>query len=264
MENALYLRNKLAKGEKALGFWLTFPSTGLARTILATGGLSWTLLDAEHGQITDKDYFDLCNAVVASKASPIIRIPFDVEWMIKRALDAGAHGVMTPLCHTADDARRIVKYSKYPPTGTRGFGPMFSPHSFGLTTEGAYAAGADKGLLVIVQIESVPGVENVEEIAKVDGVDVIFIGPFDLSKFLGCEFGGEVHEAAIAKILKAAKAAGKTAAIFCTSGEMARKRLDQGFDMVSITTDIGAVQNGFSKEFAITTATQAGPARSGY
>jgi hypothetical protein len=161
-----------------------------------------------------------------------------MEYMIKRALDSGAHGVMTPMCHTAvspsfsnhrlsplpgfplfarfhsllspsstpsllvlslardpssprietlllrrklthraaqDDARRIVSYSKYPPRGTRGYGPMFSPFTFNIS-ESTYAATADANLLVIVQIESKVGVENVEEIAGVDGIDVLFIG----------------------------------------------------------------------------------------
>lgn len=95
--------------------------------------------------------------------------------MIKRALDAGAHGVMTPMCHTAADAKKIVAWNKYPPKGTRGFGPMFSGASFN-TSEGEYAAAADDNLLVMVQIESQSGVDNVEEIAKVEGLDVLFIG----------------------------------------------------------------------------------------
>lgn len=97
--------------------------------------------------------------------------------MIKRALDAGAHGVITPMCHSADDAKRIVAYSKYPPRGTRGYGPLFTTHSFPSELKGAaYDAKADDECLVIVQIESRQGVENVEAIAAVDGIDVLFIG----------------------------------------------------------------------------------------
>lgn len=141
----------------------------------------------------------LVSTVTSFGASPIIRIPWNEEWMIKRALDAGAQGVMTPMCHSAvslqflaqrllrfwhfshpflssqEDAKRIVSYSKYPPTGTRGYGPMFCPPVFGCKGSD-YDAGADKNLLVIVQIESRKGVENVEEIAKVEGLDCLFIG----------------------------------------------------------------------------------------
>lgn len=108
-------------------------------------------------------------------ATPIVRIPVASEALVKRALDSGAHGIMTPMCHTADDARAVVAWNKYPPRGTRGFGPMFAGASFGLS-EGEYATVADDSCLVMVQIESRAGVENVEEIARVEGLDVLFIG----------------------------------------------------------------------------------------
>ena len=91
---------------------------------------------------------------------------------------------------------------------------MFSAHSFGIA-EADYPGQADDNLLVVVQIESRQGVENVKEIAAVDGIDVLFVGPFDLSKFMNVQFGSEEHEKAIASVLEAAHAAGKTAAIFC-------------------------------------------------
>jgi 4-hydroxy-2-oxoheptanedioate aldolase len=92
-------------GGTQFGFWLTIPSSALARGILRTNAASsgkkysWVLVDAEHGLITDKDYYELCAAIASEGASPIIRIPWNEEWMIKRALDAGAHGILTPMCH---------------------------------------------------------------------------------------------------------------------------------------------------------------------
>ena len=130
-----------------------------------------------------------------------------------------------------EDAKRIVQYSKYPPVGSRGFGPMFAPVILGHTTETAYAEEANDQLMVIVQMESKGGVAQCEEIAAVDGIDCLFIGkslsayfdqndnirvgPFDLAKQLGVERKGPEHEAAIQRILKAAHGAGKKAAIFC-------------------------------------------------
>jgi len=258
-----FLKTGLGEKKPGIGFWLTFPSQPLVKTVLHGGGYNWVLIDGEHGLITDHHYYELNNAVSAYGVSPIIRVPNAEEWMIKRALDSGAHGVMTPMCHTPEDAKKIVRWSKYPPLGTRGYGPMFSPHSF-KTPEATYVSEADKSLLVIVQIESRQGVENVEEIAKVEGLDVLFIGPFDLSKFMQVKFGGEEHEAAIAKILSAAKAAGKTAAIFCTSGAQARQRLEQGFDMVSLCTDVGTVAAAFDRELAAVQGVQVGKPRSTY
>ncbi|RSH85757.1 hypothetical protein EHS25_003898 [Saitozyma podzolica] len=263
MDKATYLRNALAKKEKGIGFWLTFPHPSIAKTILAGGGFNWVLMDAEHGLITDSDYYTLANHIAASGASPIIRIPVDSEWQIKRALDAGAHGVMTPMCHSAEDAARIVSWSKYPPLGSRGYGPMFCPHTFNVA-EATYPTQADKSLLVIVQIESRKAIENVEAIAAVPGLDVLFIGPFDLSKQMNVQFGSDEHEAAIQKTLKAAKSAGKTAAIFCSNGAQAKERLAQGFDMVSITTDVGSVAAEFDRQLAATLSVEVGQARSAY
>ncbi|KAK1926846.1 Pyruvate/Phosphoenolpyruvate kinase-like domain-containing protein [Papiliotrema laurentii] len=263
MKNALQLKNALEAKQKGVGFWLTFPSAPLVKTVLNGGGFNWVLVDAEHGQISDGDYYNLVTAIAASGASPIIRPPNAEEWMIKRALDAGAHGIMTPMCHTAADAKKIVAWNKYPPKGTRGFGPMFSSHAFGIT-EPEYPGAADDNLLVIVQIESRQGVENVEEIAAVDGIDVLFIGPYDLSKFMNVEFGGKEHEDAIAKVLAAAHSAGKTAAIFCSSGAQAKKRLDQGFDMVSIATDVGCIAAEFERQLADTHGVEMGKGRKVY
>lgn len=137
--------------------------------------------------------------------------------MIKRALDSGAHGVLTPMCHTAEDAAHIVQFSKYPPWGTRGYGPILAVHSIpGLVTgDPAYDEGAQNALVVAVQIESRQGVNNAASIARVDGVDVLLVGPFDLAKQMGITPGSAEHEAAIRSVLQAAHHAGKKAAIFC-------------------------------------------------
>ncbi|KAJ5563057.1 Pyruvate/Phosphoenolpyruvate kinase [Penicillium sp. DV-2018c] len=243
--SSIALRSALNSTPVSYGFWLTLPSAPVAKTILrrspdfSEGGFSWVLVDAEHGLINDSHYYELTNAVAHEGASPIIRVPWPEEWMIKRALDAGAHGIMTPMCHSAEDAKKVVSYCKYPPVGVRGYGPMYTAHSFPGVSPAEYDAKTHADVLVVVQIESRPGVENVEEIAKVDGLDVLFIGPFDLAKQMRITRGSEEHEAAIQRVLDAAKSNGKKAAIFCPDGNDALRRSQQGFDMVSIITDIG-------------------------
>ncbi|KAF9886584.1 hypothetical protein FE257_011356 [Aspergillus nanangensis] len=271
MSFELPLRTALDSQSTAYGFWLTLPSAPAARVILRAaaaspaGGFSWVLVDAEHGLITDREYYDLSSAVGSEGASPIVRVPWPEEWMIKRALDSGAHGILTPMCHSAEDARKIVSYCKYPPLGTRGYGPMYASHAFPKVTAGGhYDNGADSELMVMVQIESRSGVENVEEIAKVEGLDVLLIGPFDLAKQMGVVRGGEEHEAAIQRTLKAAKAAGKKAAIFCTEGAQARMRAEQGFDMVSIVTDLAALEGGITQQLAAAQNTGEAGKRDGY
>ncbi|PYI12330.1 Phosphoenolpyruvate/pyruvate domain-containing protein [Aspergillus sclerotiicarbonarius CBS 121057] len=241
----------------AFGFWLTLPSSGLAKTILhgssgSSTKFSWVLVDAEHGLISDYHYYELNNAISSTNASPIIRVPYAEEWMIKRALDAGAHGIMTPMCHTADDATNIVKYTRYPPQGTRGYGPMFAPHSLpGVNPGPEYDDNINDGVTVCVQIESRSGVENVEKIAAVEGIDVLFIGPFDLAKQMGVLRGSEEHESAIQRVLDAARKYGKIAAIFCTDGVDSRKRAEQGFHMISVTTDVNVIRGGMLGELKV-------------
>ncbi|RTE77654.1 hypothetical protein BHE90_007882 [Fusarium euwallaceae] len=251
------IRTALQERQTAFGVWLTLPSSAIARSVLRSISFSpspsfdWVLIDAEHGLISEKDYYELTNAIASEGASPIIRVPWNEEWMIKRALDAGCHGILTPMCHSADDARKIVQYSKYPPLGSRGYGPMFAPHCFHGLPPGQYDERANKDLLVAVQIESRSAVENVQEIAQVEGVDVLLIGPFDLAKQMGVTRGSEEHEAAIQKTLRAAKSAGKKTAIFCTNGAQARSRAQEGFDMVSIITDLGVLEEGMMRELAV-------------
>lgn len=115
-----------------------------------------------------------------------------------------------------DIARNVVSKSKYAPQGTRGCGSPFTQQVFGVP-EAQYEAECNDNLLVMVQIESADGIRNIEEIASVPGLDVLFVGPFDLAKSMDIKFGGDEHEAAIDKVLQTAKKNGKKSAIFCMS-----------------------------------------------
>ncbi|KAJ3856079.1 Phosphoenolpyruvate/pyruvate domain-containing protein [Lentinula lateritia] len=254
------LRQTLSAGEQAAGAWLTLPSTAIAGTIARTQNVSWVLIDAEHGLINDTHLYDLANVIAANGASPIIRVPSEETWLIKerpswhtysdRALDSGAHGLMVPMANSAEIVRGIVRATKYPPVGIRGFGPMFTSATGALG--GAYAVAANNELVISVQIEHPQAVAEIEEICQ-EGIDVVFIGPFDLALSMGVQFGSEAHEAAISKILASAKKHGKVAAIFCLNGEQAAKRFAQGFQMVSVTTDIDTLTTAFANELTVAT-----------
>ncbi|KAJ7146045.1 Phosphoenolpyruvate/pyruvate domain-containing protein [Mycena epipterygia] len=237
------LRQKFATQARAAGAWLTLPSTAVARTLASTTGVSWVLIDAEHGLITDHHFYDLTNTVASSGASPLIRIPADEPWMIKRALDAGAHGIMVPMANSPEIVRKIVQATKYPPAGIRGYGPMFT-HAAG-ALNAPYKAAANDNIIISVQIEHPDAVAQIDEIVK-EGIDATFIGPYDLAVSMGVEVGSDEHEAAILKILEATKKAGKIAGIFCLTGEQSEKRFTQGFNMVSVTTDIDTLSDGFA------------------
>lgn len=187
---------------------------------------------------------DSVHAVSSVGVSPIVRIPANEGWMVKRALDAGAHGIIVPLLYTVEDAKNLVAWSKFPPKGKRGFGSPFSMGAFdnaGGLTGFEYMTGANDNLLTIVQIETKEAFDVVEEIAKIDGIDVLFVGPWDLGNNLGFpvqgDFSPELKEA-IERIRVAAKDAGKKSGIYCPSGDVARKFADQGFQMVSRTRSI--------------------------
>jgi len=254
------LRAALKAGQRAAGAWLTLPSTAIARTLAHTQGVSWVVIDAEHGLISDPHYYDLTNAIASSGASPIIRIPGDEPWQIKRALDSGAHGVMVPLANSVEIVRKVVSACKYPPQGIRGFGPMFT-HAAG-ELGGAYKAGANENVVVIVQIEHPNALKEIDAILQ-EGVDVVFIGPFDLSVTMGVDFDGKEHRAAIQRVLEAAHNAKKTAAIFCLNGDQAAARFNQGFDMVSVSTDIDTLTDSFANHLSKVTG-DAPSAVSGY
>lgn len=179
MQAASRLHAALKKGT-TFGAWQMLAGTNLARQIASTG-VDWICVDCEHGNIADAQMHEAVTAIAATSVSPIVRIPDNQTWMVKRALDSGAHGIMVPLLETPAQARELVASAKFPPTGKRGFGSPFPQASFkGVSSSAEYLQQANDALLTIVQIETKEALANVEEIAAVDGIDVLFIGPFDL------------------------------------------------------------------------------------
>ncbi|KAK5074292.1 hypothetical protein LTR51_004879 [Lithohypha guttulata] len=167
--------------------------------------------------------------------------------MVKRALDSGAHGVLVPLIYSADDAKRLVESTKFPPRGKRGFGSPFSMGAFdskGDLSGLQYMQNANDNLLTIIQIETASALADVENIAKIDGIDVLFVGPWDLGNNIGHPVLGDFDQElkdAITRVREAAKAAGKWSGIYCPNGDVARKYADEGFQMISVINDMTAI-----------------------
>ncbi|KAF5324155.1 hypothetical protein D9619_011309 [Psilocybe cf. subviscida] len=260
------LLNAFKANKAAFGAWLTLPGVFHARTIAqASPHLSWIVIDCEHGlvplvpgaaesiasiQATRKDGVSAPSCIVRIPATGITT---STSWQIKNALDAGAQGVIVPMVSTAAQAQTVVADSNFPPLGRRGFGSPFTHGIWGATSS-EYLETANDSTLVMVQIENTEAVENVKEIAEVPGVDLLFIGPYDLSISLGYpKPDPDPHpevEQVIQKILKSAHAAGKKCAIYCSSGTQGAKRALEGFDMISVVSDMGALSEGVSKEIA--------------
>ncbi|PFH47892.1 hypothetical protein AMATHDRAFT_66574 [Amanita thiersii Skay4041] len=239
----------------ALGAWLTVPGFFHARTVAKSSPhLSWIMIDCEHGLVplslgAAESVSGISAASPTSSPSALVRIPAtgdsdSTSWQIKYALDAGAHGLLVPMVSTAEKAREIATFSRFPPVGKRGLGSPFAHGSWGLTMS-EYLKVANDDTVVMIQVETKEAVDNLEEIAAVPGIDVYFIGPFDLSLSLGYPPPSpDPHpevERVIQRILQVSHSAGKKCAIFCTSGTQAAKRAKEGFDMINVTSDTGAM-----------------------
>jgi len=250
MQKANRLQNVLKSGKKAFGAWQGFPGSNISRILARTPGVEWICIDCEHGNLSDDAMHESVAAVAACGVSPIVRIPEGQHWMIKRALDAGAHGIIVPLLETVQDAKNIAKYSKFPPQGNRGLGGALAMEKFTCGQDVSevsmadYYRDANDAILVCVQIETKSALACVDEIAAVEGIDVLLFGPNDLGNQLGHPMvlnNGVISdelETAIQKVNKAAHDAGKKSAIYMGSGEAAKKYADSGFDMVNAVNDI--------------------------
>ena len=269
MQTANHLLTTLHKSHPSFGAWQMLPGPNLTRTICRSSpNLIWLLVDLEHGNISDDSMHEIVAAAAACAVSPIVRVPEGQQWMIKRALDSGAHGILVPMLESVQDARDVVRYSKLPPVGCRGLESLLAVEKFvqqyrneegGMVVRelsGAeYAEQANESLVIAVQIETKAALENVREIAAVPGIDVLFIGPFDLGINIGHPISGSgVMDAelvdAIQTIHEAAQAAGKKTGIYCDSGEQAREYADRGFCMMSAMTDMVGIRKVFGQSFA--------------
>lgn len=194
-------KDRLGDGPPQLGFWLALANANIAE-ICSGIGYDWVLIDAEHGAQTLPGIAEQLRAVDASPAcSAIVRVPGHDSVTIRQILDVGAQTVMVPMVDTADQARAIVKASRYPPAGDRGIGGARAAR-WGRYS--AYVAEANERLCIIAQIETAEALANIEEIAAVDGIDALFVGPADLAASLSLL--GPANATELAKVAGAALA----------------------------------------------------------
>jgi 4-hydroxy-2-oxoheptanedioate aldolase len=249
------VKEKLKRGEPALGAWLSLPSVPLAR-VMARLGFDWLAIDLEHSAHHPVLVSDMVSAIVdVGTCAPIVRLPsHGVEW-VKWALDAGAWGVIVPMVNTAEEARQVVSYAKYPPLGVRSVGGVFAPYGFGTTSWPEYIQKANDETLVAVQIESTRALEHLGDILAVPDIDVAFVGPNDLHAQLGLTPGSDwtepVFVEALARIQAEARAHQVAPGIFCSDGESAAWRLRQGFQMINVTTDISSLISSATRNLRI-------------
>lgn len=222
-----------------LNGWLSIPSAYCAEA-MGHAGFHAVTVDMQHGMIDFAQALHMLQALSATPATPVIRVSALDGPEIMRALDAGAYAVICPMISTAAEAAALVSACRYPPLGTRSFGP-----ARGLLYGGPdYVARANDTLLPIPMIETVAGVENIDAILAVAGIEMIYIGPNDTAfAFDGTVTGPRPRaEAAIAHVLERAQRAGIAVGIYCSDAAEAHRRRAQGFAMVTPGSDMSLLR----------------------
>lgn len=238
-------KEKLQSGKPALGCFLNM-ADGMAAEICAHAGFDMVLIDCEHGPGDITAAIQQMQAANAGGCPAMVRVPWNDTVYLKRILDAGAQGVMIPAISTVEEARTAVAACRYPPRGVRGIAyPIVRASGYG-TDLATYLDKTVDELLVMAQIETRAGVENAVSIAGTEGIDLIFVGPMDLSASLGY-FGQPDHpevRKTIEGVKMAVKQAGKLIGIIPTPEFDARTLFGQGYDLVLDGADVAFLRDG--------------------
>ncbi len=231
------LKARLKAGEKLLGAWTMTDSPDNAE-VMAQTGLDFVLMDHEHGQATLPAAIAQLRAIKGTGCAGLMRVPWNDMIYIKRVLDAGIQGIMVPQVNTPEEARAVVAACRYPPLGIRGAAGGTRASSYGVDM-GYFGRAADE-LLVMVQVETPQAVENAAAIAAVDGVDVVFIGPRDLSAYMGKlnKFDDPELRALITMVEQATLKSGKALGTIAPTGALARQLFDQGYSLLISGSDM--------------------------
>jgi 2-keto-3-deoxy-L-rhamnonate aldolase RhmA len=231
-----------AADDPPLGTWIVSASPIVAEAVGAAG-FDWGVIDMEHAPADLLDVVHLLQAVGNTKMVPVVRVPWNDAVSVKRVLDAGAFTLLFPFVQDADEARRAVAATRYPPEGVRGMAGMSRASRFG--TAPNHWATANGSVGVIVQLETPKAVAHLEEIAAVAGVDALFIGPADLSGAMG-HVGDPTHPdvmALMADAVRRARAVGKPIGTIGASAEVVARCRAMGHDFLAIDSDLGLLMS---------------------
>ncbi|MDQ2928929.1 MAG: 2-dehydro-3-deoxyglucarate aldolase [Pseudomonadota bacterium] len=236
-------RQRLLARETLIGCWCSLANP-ITTEVLGVAGFDWLLLDGEHSPNDVTTFIPQLMALKDSASAPVARPASNNAIEIKRLLDAGFSNFLVPMIESADEARRAVAATRYPPGGIRGVSTSHRGNRFGTVPD--YFKGINEQICVLVQIESRKGLDAAAEIAAVDGVDGVFVGPADLSAAIG-HLGEPNHpesQAAIAAVFKAADSVGKAIGILAGVEADARRYLEMGARFVAVGSDLGVFRSG--------------------
>ena len=235
------LRRRIARGEIVLGTFLNLGSP-VAAELAGNAGFDWLILDMEHGALTESGLLHMLHAVAGTPAEAVVRVEEGTRLRIGRAMDFGARALMVPRVDDAAQAQRIVSFVRYPPTGTRGVALPTRFAGYGRLGH-ADVATAHADVTLMIQVESAAAVEASAEVAALDGVDVLFVGPTDLSHDLGRpgDIASAEYRAAIGRVGRSARDAGKAAGVLLWTVDDIALYEDAGFSVYALGSDGGWV-----------------------
>jgi 2-keto-3-deoxy-L-rhamnonate aldolase RhmA len=239
------LKRRLREGDQVYGTWMTVESP-IVTEMMSIQGFDYFVFDTEHSPLDILTVQGMMQAMRPdSKTTPLVRVWWNDIVAIKRALDIGAQGIIVPWINTKEEAELAVKAALYPPKGIRGCGPrraaLFDPD---------YLTTVNDELLIICQIENKKAVDNIEDICSVDGVDVTYIGPADLSASYG-HLGNKSHpevQKAIDKVFEATKDAGLATGVHEGSGKTIKERIEEGYNLITIGNDLVYMRMGVESQ----------------
>jgi len=238
------LKQRLLNGETLNGCWLNLGSAVTAE-IVGLSGFDWVLIDLEHGAGSESTTLSQIQALEHTTAGVIVRAESTEPQRIHRVLDMGAEGVMCPKVRNAEEALKVVKGLHYPPFGNRGVAKMVRATQFAQNFNDYYQKSIDQ-ILGVVQIETIEVLSHLDEVAAIDGVDVLFIGPADLSMELGIfgQFDHPVFVEALNKIVAAAKKANKAVGILFFNPDDYQRYHNLGIRFLACGADATFVAEG--------------------
>ena len=231
-------KHAIKAGRLQVGLWSQLTSN-IAVEVVAGSGFDWLVLDTEHAPNELPMIQDQLQAARGGTAHPVVRVPWNDMVAIKRYLDIGAQTLLIPYIETAEQARDAVTFTRYPPKGLRGYSAAPRASLFGRVAD--YAKICEDELCVLLQVETRLGLDNIERIAAVEGVDGLFIGPGDLSAALG-HVGNPKHpeaQAAIEDAIRRIRACGKPAGILTADETLAHHYIDLGCVFTAVGSDLG-------------------------
>ena len=242
------LKERLKRGDKVFGPFVNLCHPAVLE-VAGLAGFDFAIIDTEHGELSSDRAVDMIRAAKLAGISPVVRVYGNQPELIAKALDIGAEGVQVPQIGNKQEAQAAVTAAKFSPEGARGCNRYVRAAGYSSMDKFAYFSGANQETAVILQVEGKEGIENLSEILTVKGIDVLFIGPYDLSASLGIP--GQVdHPDLVAEMQKNMKLAGEAGiaiGFFVDDVETAIKWKRWGIQYISFAADVGLLYQAFSK-----------------